>query len=494
MSEISELERRANQYITEHVAKGGRREDVLADWVRSENPDLQKYAKGIFAKDLNPDQAAAEVTTPPNTSAPATPSYLTMAKDMAPVIGTAALGAGAVGAGSYYLGKKKGEGIAPPSGSSQFEIDKQNLELDRLRAQVETERARAARLTQMANKGQPLQTQSQFSEPTPIEVTADTTSVKVPSPATVETEASRLDALTKRADDLRAAIQSKAPVAPPELAPMNPEQLAASFRGEAPVPSPSAPAPLPSATPSSDATKNVAETINGLMNETSNKPALKTQSSGVNQYLNMFGYQKTNPTSERSLAAIDATNKLVDQAFQGVAPKGASGNPEGYRNQYIPFIEQNANTLAPVTQQQLNKSRTKGQVDTVNKLIASGVPLSQIGKATPGALGASAAAAVIPALAVAGIQGYKGNKEAVDRELKDAWESLKSVVTMPYDVAKAATKGDFGPFKDLLMSVNPATLLLNEANKADEQTLKSMIQAEKVGAGRGIAPPSAYMR
>jgi hypothetical protein len=302
-----------------------------------------------------------------------------------------------------------------------------------------------------------------------------------------------LENLSKRAEDLRAAVQGKAPAgaAGAGVPPVDLNQPVATPMSAAPV---DAPAPLPSATPSSDATKNVAETINGLMNETSNKPALKTQSSGVNQYLNMFGYQKTNPTSERSLAAIDATNKLVDQAFQGVAPKGASGNPEGYRNQYIPFIEQNANTLAPVTQQQLNKSRTKGQVDTVNKLVASGVPLSQIGKATPGAM----AAAVIPALAVAGIEGYRGNKEAVNRELKDAWDSLKSVVTWPYDVSKAATKGDFGPLKDMLMSVNPATLMLNEANKNDNKAIQKMIEDERyaaqVGGGRGIAPPSAYMR
>lgn len=109
-------------------------------------------------------------------------------------------------------------------------------------------------------------------------------------------------------------------------------------------------------------------------------------------------------------------------------------------------------------------------------------------------IGGMAGAAVIPALVAAGVQAYKGNKEAVNAELKDAWNSMKSLVTMPVDVAKSAGKGDFGPFKDMLMSMNPGTLLMNEMNKRDEAALQGMIQAEKVGGGRGIAPPSAYKR
>lgn len=116
------------------------------------------------------------------------------------------------------------------------------------------------------------------------------------------------------------------------------------------------------------------------------------------------------------------------------------------------------------------------------------------GSASPTALAATAALATIPALASAGYGAYKGNKEAINNGLKEAWDSLKSVVTMPYDVSKAAVNGDFGPFKDLLMSFNPATLMINEANKHDESAIKRMIQAEKVGAGRGIAPPSMYQR
>ena len=118
------------------------------------------------------------------------------------------------------------------------------------------------------------------------------------------------------------------------------------------------------------------------------------------------------------------------------------------------------------------------------------------GAASPQALATTAGLATIPSLATAGYEAYKGNQEAVDKNLSEAWDSLKSVATMPYDVVKAAGKGDFGPLKDMLMSVNPATLLMNATNKHDEEILRQMIAKEKysarVGAGRGlqgIPPP-----
>jgi hypothetical protein len=114
------------------------------------------------------------------------------------------------------------------------------------------------------------------------------------------------------------------------------------------------------------------------------------------------------------------------------------------------------------------------------------------GGATLGGMGATAAVAAVPALAAAAYHAYSGNKEKVDQELGNAWDSLKSVVTMPVDVAKAAGKGDFGPFKDMLMSLHPAAILLNETNKHDEAAIQRMIQSEKAGAGQGQrgVPPS----
>jgi hypothetical protein len=117
------------------------------------------------------------------------------------------------------------------------------------------------------------------------------------------------------------------------------------------------------------------------------------------------------------------------------------------------------------------------------------------GAATPGAVATTAILAALPALGVAAVQKYKGNEVAVDASLKEAKDSLQSLVTMPYDVSKAALKGDFGPLKDLMMSMNPGSLLFNEMNKKDEQIIKNMIQKEKVGAGRGMqGVPPPYNR
>jgi hypothetical protein len=113
------------------------------------------------------------------------------------------------------------------------------------------------------------------------------------------------------------------------------------------------------------------------------------------------------------------------------------------------------------------------------------------GAVSPSALASTAVLSALPALAVAGYQKYKGNEAAVNSSLQEAKDSLLSLATMPVDVAKSTLKGDFGPLKDLMMSMNPGSLLFNEMNKNDEAIIKQMIQKEKVGAGRGfIAPPT----
>jgi len=115
------------------------------------------------------------------------------------------------------------------------------------------------------------------------------------------------------------------------------------------------------------------------------------------------------------------------------------------------------------------------------------------GAVTPSALATTAVAAALPALGIAAYRKYQGNEAAVNASLQDAKDSLQSLATMPYDVSKAALKGDFGPLKDLMLSMNPGSLLFNEMNKNDEAIIKKMIQKEKVGAGRGmqgVPPPT----
>ena len=232
-----------------------------------------------------------------------------------------------------------------------------------------------------------------------------------------------------------------------------------------------------------------------------NSPVTGAVNNAVKEMITQVDQPNMRPTYQRN-----KENPIGPQAYNWVAGQQGPKAPEVWQNivgeknvPYSEFMERYKPVYEgaygggygdpdPFNQPAKNSSYRKPSM----------IPPQIKGAASPAAIGATAAASVIPALGVAGIQAYKGNKEAVDKELKDAWSSLKSVVTMPYDVTKAAAKGDFGPLRDVLMSVNPATLLLNEANKNDEKIIQKMIaderQAAKVGAGRGIAPPSAYQR
>lgn len=283
-----------------------------------------------------------------------------------------------------------------------------------------------------------------------------------------------------RADQLKAAQTPTpgAPSVPPQFGP------AGAGAGVPPAP-PYMPqqAPAPTATPGP------------------NSPVTGAVNNAVKEMITEVDQPNMRPTYQRN-----KENPIGPQAYNWVAGQQGPKAPEVWQNivgeknvPYSEFMERYKPIYEgaygggygdpdPFNQPAKNSSYRKPSM----------IPPQIKGAASPAAIGATAAASVIPALGVAGIQAYKGNKEAVDRELKDAWSSLKSVVTMPYDVTKAAAKGDFGPLKDVLMSVNPATLLLNEANKNDEKIIQKMIaderQAAKVGAGRGIAPPSAYQR
>ena len=133
--------------------------------------------------------------------------------------------------------------------------------------------------------------------------------------------------------------------------------------------------------------------------------------------------------------------------------------------------------------------------NAIKKAVAGGgaLFLATTMPAKAGALTTTAALTALPALGEAAYNKYKGNEAAVTASLQDAKNALKSLATMPYDVSKAALQGNLGPFKDLMMSMNPGSLLFNEMDKHDEAILKNMIQKEKVGAGRGlqgVAPPT----
>jgi len=125
----------------------------------------------------------------------------------------------------------------------------------------------------------------------------------------------------------------------------------------------------------------------GAKNKTPEQRALEESTKGMNMYRNMFGYDAKNPESPKSLAAVEATNRLINEGFGGQLPasrdpflnpatdltkegkKFYSGTPEGYRNTYIPWLQENLHTLPPETQSHVLHSMTKGQTADLGKIM-----------------------------------------------------------------------------------------------------------------------------
>lgn len=456
MADMTELERRANQYITEHVAGGGRREDVLADWIRSDNADLQKYAKGLLAKDLTPPTQAPE-------SIPQGKSYMDMAKDMAPVILPAAGVATAVGLGGYMLGKKKGEGIAPPSGPTEFDIQKQQLELERMQAQIDTERARAARLVQMANKGKPLQTQAQFSQPTPVEIAADTTSVKVPSPATVDTEVSKLEALKQRAADLTSAVQGQKAIpdgsVPPQFGP------AGQPAGAIP-PAPPMPGPAPSVTETIATGGNVNQAIQQSVAQEIDKP--QTLRTGTGR-------------------EVTAGQGPVPQRF-AKEYKSAADVPKGYAflpgGQYIDVLRNDLGQ-GTYTQQFTGREFPQGY----NEAVEAGKNINRdLNRPTREQLKAQGAA--MPETTEGIVRKVGPNKMVKVGGVAGALIALSDLAKAENSQQRREAVGN------ALLGFLPPGLDAGGLNADEQQLIKERLAqaayAQQVGGGRGVAPPSAY--
>ena len=167
-----------------------------------------------------------------------------------------------------------------------------------------------------------------------------------------------------------------APVAPPTVA-----QIA---QQTAPAVTEAAQAPAAAIPP---AEKNKGGRPKGVKTATVEERAAKEAAKGINMYRNMFGFEAKDPTSAKSLAAIEATNRLIAEGYEGKIPasrdpllnpstdvgasgkKFYSGTPEGYRNVYIPWLEKNLNTLPPETQAHVLESMTKGQTKDIGKII-----------------------------------------------------------------------------------------------------------------------------
>jgi hypothetical protein len=508
MAEISDFERRANQYLTEHVAKGGKRDDVLADWARSENPELQKYAKSIFVKDLNPDQAAAEVTgnNPPGNQDSGMASYLQMAGDMAPVVAPVAAGSAAL---AYYYGKKKGQGVEPTL--SDFESKKQQLELERMQLQNDVERAR---LNQMVAKGQPLDTQAKFSEPTAIEVAADTTSVREPSPATVAVDK------VQQAQQLAEANRQLGIVGNQPVPPIVPQQFppAGMPAGDIPPAPPympstplssapdDAPAPKPSSGPSSFATTTIVDEVKDMIQNTpdpTKSPELRTG------------------TGKPAFGGIAPPPKVREKGGMAGKPvfKNTYARPEDVPAGYA-FVP-NAQFIDPGRQDMgqplftktygaqdypLTDKMAREQASEINRML---------GKPTRAEL---KAAGLEPAPNTPGITQYINQPKGSGMGTKTVKVGgvLGALVAIP-DLAKAETPGQQAMAgANLLEAVMPPGFMMGGAGEGsgavpsfDQAMLlgspyaqteiakkrrQALEYAAKVGGGRGLTPASAYPR
>lgn len=222
----------------------------------------------------------------------------------------------------------------------------------------------------------------------------------------------------------------------------------------------------------------------GAKNLTAEARQMQEAAKGINMYRNMFGFQKDDPTSTKSLAAIESTNRLIQEAFQGNIPasrdpflnpasdvtaagkKFYSGTPEGYRNAYIPWLEQNLHTLPPETQSHVLSSMTKGQTKDISKIVKG--------------LG----------LAGAALGAYETAFAKTPQERAMAGANLIGAILPPgMDIGEAGA-----PTLSPEQRAKQEEFALLGSPYYQTQQAKNLRQAKKVGAGRGIAPPSQYQR
>lgn len=207
------------------------------------------------------------------------------------------------------------------------------------------------------------------------------------------------------------------------------------------------------------------------------KSVLKAQAA-KGSYLNMFGYQASNPDSPQSIGAKKAYDLFFNTELEGKTPKSNpdypnkfKGLPEFHKEKYLPFVQQNMQNFDPATQSYLNKSMAKNAQRSSEALAKAGVPIDkQAGKISTEALGTTlrgglAGLAVIPAIN----QLRQGNyKEALNEIIPAVGlaNPLAGLVTAP-----------------LYTSPEERALMSNMSLKELEE------YKTKVGAGRGIAPP-----
>ena len=304
----------------------------------------------------------------------------------------------------------------------------------------------------------------------------------------------RQQQVQQRANDLRAAVQSKAPVAPPE--PISTPISAA------PV---DAPAPTPSAQPNSFATETIVNEVKDMIQNTPDpvtgavsKPVAPPQElrtgtgkpafagMGPAAELNKKGQPKLKPEYV-DINAVPSDMAFVPNAQYIDTPRQNIGQAE-YTKAYTdrPF---------PLTNEQaIQESRD------INKLLgratraeakAAGLPPAEL---TPG-ITKKTSAGTKP-VRVAGTMGALMAISDLAKAETAAQRGMAGANLFEAVVPPGFMMGSAGEGSSAVPSVDQA-LLLGSPYAQTEFAKKRRQQEEytrKVGAGRGIAPPSAYLR
>lgn len=352
--------------------------------------------------------------------------------------------------------------------------------------------------------------------PTPLQQTSLT-------PQEVQTRADILKAaqpVAPTAPPAPQAPQAVAPQAPkaPQFTPavpMTPEELAASFRGEAPkapIATPlsaapvDAPAPLPSAKPNSPVTSIVADTLKELMQEPAvdmapkpvappqelrtgtGKPAFAGM--GPEAALNKKGEPKFKP-DYASVADVPSGYAFVPGAQYIDTPRQNIGQAE-YTKAYTARPFPTSNELAIQESSEIN--RLLGRA-TRAEAKAAGLPPAEI---TPG-ITKKTSAGTKP-VRVAGTLGALmaisdlAKAETPDQRGMAATNLLEAILPPGFTMSGAGEGSTLSP--EQLKYQQNAMLLGSPYAQSDFAKRKRQEEEyiRKIGAGRGIAPPSAYQR
>ena len=312
-----------------------------------------------------------------------------------------------------------------------------------------------------------------------------------------------LQNLQQRSDDLKAAVQGKAPVVPPQFGPAGagvgvppspPYQPISTPLSSAPV---DAPAPMPSAKPGSAVTEIVADTLKELINEP--VAPLGELRTGTGKP----AFAGTGPEAE--ISAKTGKPKLKPEyATLADVPQGYALVPEG---QYIDALRQDLGQAAytkaftgqdfPGTYEQAQAMGKEINRDlgrpTREAAKAAGLPPAEI---TPGItkMTSSGKKGVnVKALGLTGALVALSDLAKADTPNQRAMASANLLEAI---LPPGFMMGGAGEGSSALPSAD-AAMLLGSPYAQSEIAKKRRQQEEytrKVGAGRGIAFPSAYVR